>query len=150
MLPNVSYSSGVTMSNPGYGDDYAASSASGQYANPKFNAAAAEQQQYYNAGEQQLYSQPMPTAFAGRDSVAVDSLSSVNVTSLLERDQHEVGMDAPTIGAPSTGFRPSDTARRKGHITYLAHHALANAKSLENQWKQGALKKREARARYGF
>lgn len=125
--------------------------AAAAFANPKFDPSA--DYQAYATAATSAYDETvvdLPASFIGRHSVTADAIQSVTAASLLAKTSAESEMDAPQMGEQFTGFAHSESGRRRGQISYLAHHAISHQKELEEKWRLGGQARKHSRSRYGF
>jgi hypothetical protein len=116
------------------------------YANPKFDPS----RDFAAFDATPASTVDLPASFTGRHAASIDSMRSISATALLQKSSAESEMEAPKMGTEFTGFTPTESGRRRGALTYAAHVALSNQSQLEETWRAGSLKKKEARSKYGF
>jgi hypothetical protein len=117
-------------------------------ANPKFDPSADYSMYAATAASDAMAD--LPASFVGHHSVSSDAIQTVTAASLLAKTSAESQMDAPQMGEQFTGFAHSESGRRRGQISYLAHHAISHQKELEEKWRVGGQARKSARSRYGF
>jgi hypothetical protein len=123
--------------------------AAAAFANPKFDPSA-DYSAYAAASPFDNAMADLPASFVGRHSVTPDAIQTVTAASLLSKTSAESQMEAPQMGEQFTGFAHSESGRRRGNISYLAHHAISNQKELEERWRVGGQARKSTRSRYGF
>ncbi len=128
---------------------YASSAAAPVYANPKFDPSQ-DYAVYAAADDDTPATADLPTSFTGRHGASIESMRSISASTLLQKSSAESEMEAPKVGSEYSGFTPTESGRRRGALTYAAHVAISNQSQLEDKWRAGALKKKEARSKYGF